>query len=378
MVKSVYCIILFNIIFSIPRYSLEEATNCISCHVNPSGGGMRNDYGSNVYALDELPLKRWQSKGDEDWNGYISDHIQIGGDFRLQLFDDGFNTKIFPMQTDVYSNIEINNIANLYIKADLGLSKNEYFILFNNILNKGWLKIGKSIPTYGLKIDDHTSFTRGGNSTSIFDGIGNIGQNDADGYDEGLFFDQKYMSIPVIIEVNTKIFKNVNLNVGIANDFCTIPTLAGGDYNGIVNYTATINYIKDFNNLNILTGISLMKESPIESISFYGGLSIEKLTILFELDQVNNYFDDDLETIASMLQINYKPIQGINLLAKYDHFDRDYNVADGSLDRRTFGFSVYPLNILEFDFQIRNYYLENMNIDINLNTEYLLQIHTWF
>ena len=74
--------IFISALFSLPIYSLQQATNCISCHVNPTGGGMRNDYGSNVYSLDELPLERWIEKGDEDWDGYISDHFQIGGDFR--------------------------------------------------------------------------------------------------------------------------------------------------------------------------------------------------------------------------------------------------------------------------------------------------------
>ena len=128
-------LILLHIIFPLPRYALQEVTNCISCHVNPSGGGMRNDYGSNVYSLDELPLERWMAKGDEDWDGTITDHIQLGGDFRIQLFDDGIETSVFPMQADLYANINTNKNASLYIKMDLsGQLHNEYFVLFN-VLN---------------------------------------------------------------------------------------------------------------------------------------------------------------------------------------------------------------------------------------------------
>ena len=50
-------IFLCSLIFALPRYSLEEATSCMACHVNPTGSGMRNDYGSNIYSLDNLPLK---------------------------------------------------------------------------------------------------------------------------------------------------------------------------------------------------------------------------------------------------------------------------------------------------------------------------------
>ena len=57
--KSVFILLILNFLFALPRYSIETASSCLNCHVNPSGGGMRNDYGSNVYSVDELPLKRW-------------------------------------------------------------------------------------------------------------------------------------------------------------------------------------------------------------------------------------------------------------------------------------------------------------------------------
>ena len=105
---------LFNcFLFSLPVYSVQEATNCMSCHVNPTGGGMRNDYGSNVYALDVLPLERWIDKGKDDWDGYLTEHIQIGGDFRIQMFNNGDSTKVFPMQADIYTNVKINKIPDL-------------------------------------------------------------------------------------------------------------------------------------------------------------------------------------------------------------------------------------------------------------------------
>ena len=45
---------------------------------------------------------------------------------------------------------------------------NEYFLLFNKLPNKSWMKIGNSNPTYGLMIDDHTSFIKSGNKNSLY------------------------------------------------------------------------------------------------------------------------------------------------------------------------------------------------------------------
>ena len=112
MIKYFNILFLLGLVFSLPRYSLQEATSCMSCHINPSGSGMRNDYGSNIYSLEELPLERYVSSGDEDWDGYINDNIQIGGDFRIQAFKDGNETKLFPMQADIYANVDVNKKAN--------------------------------------------------------------------------------------------------------------------------------------------------------------------------------------------------------------------------------------------------------------------------
>ena len=54
----------FNFTFALPRFAVQNGTSCIACHVNPTGSGLRNDYGSNVVALEELPLERWLDKGN--------------------------------------------------------------------------------------------------------------------------------------------------------------------------------------------------------------------------------------------------------------------------------------------------------------------------
>ena len=97
--KFIFIILILELSFALPRYSIESGISCISCHINPNGGGMRNDYGSNIFSIDELPLKRLIKNADDMWDGYITDNLQIGGDFRIQLYDDGSDSKIFPMQS---------------------------------------------------------------------------------------------------------------------------------------------------------------------------------------------------------------------------------------------------------------------------------------
>ena len=127
--------------YALPRFAVQNGSSCIACHVNPAGSGLRNDYGTNVVALEELPLERWLDKGNEDWDGYISDHLQVGGDFRLQgvQYNDSDSTRksaFFPMQADIYSYLKLNNNASIFTKIGVRGSSRlsaEYWALVNNL-----------------------------------------------------------------------------------------------------------------------------------------------------------------------------------------------------------------------------------------------------
>ena len=115
---------------------------------------MRNSYGNDIVALEELPMKRWIEKGDENWDGYITDQLYVGGDFRIQGIqynksNSSRKTAFFPMQADIYSNLKLNENAELFTKVGIMGRDNisiEYWTLLKNLTYYIWLKIGKSLP----------------------------------------------------------------------------------------------------------------------------------------------------------------------------------------------------------------------------------------
>ena len=123
--------IFISIVFALPSYAIEESSGCINCHVNPTGGGMRNDYGSNIYSLDELSIRKWINNDEKKFDGFIKDNIQIGGEFRIQSYR-GQDHSIFPMQIDLYSNIEFNNNISMFMRYG---SELELYMLLNNFCN---------------------------------------------------------------------------------------------------------------------------------------------------------------------------------------------------------------------------------------------------
>jgi len=355
LVNLILFIIPLSLIFSLPSYAIEQNSNCINCHVNPTGGLMRNDYGSNIYSLDELSIRKWITE-DKKFDGFISDNIQIGGEFRIQSYKGRKPTSIFPMQIDLYSNVDFDNNISLFLKYG---AKQELYLLLDDYNNVDWIKIGKTIPDYGLKLDDHTSFIRGGNSSNTFVYSGSI--------DQGLIFDYAAeYDDPILIEMGLKINKNISLTSSISN--------------GIVNdneNNITISIKSKSSSIygNLLFGSSLMKEKDFKMLGIFGGFAKNKLTLSFEFDKAYNWIEN-FKSMATYMELIYKPIQGVHLTAKYDYFDKDISVLDGSTERYSFGVNFFPINMLELKFQIREY--ELFSIDTNINTEYLVQLHTWF
>lgn len=64
-----------------PYFAVREGLKCVACHVNPSGGGMRNAYG-NSWAQTALPARRIDVPGVDAWTGAINRFIAVGGNLR--------------------------------------------------------------------------------------------------------------------------------------------------------------------------------------------------------------------------------------------------------------------------------------------------------
>ena len=141
-IKYFVLVIIINTLFGLPRFALEQGASCVSCHVNTTCGGISNDYGSNVYNLDELTVRKWISKGDEDWDGYVTYNIHLGGEFRSLSFEGNSESATFPMQADIYTKIDINKDVDFYFELPIGSWNNyDMFLLFNELPNNTWIKI---------------------------------------------------------------------------------------------------------------------------------------------------------------------------------------------------------------------------------------------
>ncbi len=353
--------------FALPRFAVQNGASCMACHVNPTGSGLRNDYGSNVVALEELPFKKWQSKGDEDWDGTIGDHLQVGGDFRMQgiQFNDSDTTRksaVFPMQAEVYAFIKLHENAGVFYKlsADKN-SKTEYWGLFNVLPKNGWIRVGQTLPNYGIRLDDHTSFVRYGNISKTI-----VGLDSQEGFQ--LFWSKKSSL--------------VEFGLPFGNGF--LLTASGGtplneksvNYDEIKNFTSQLYFARSFEKFSPMFSLNFMKEEEFTLMGVAGGLSFSKFTWTFELDKAEDLIPGS-NSYAYYEELAWEIKQGVHLIAKYDFFDPDEKWLTGAISRYTLGVELFPLNILEIKIQARLSEVDKVGFT-QMDPEYLVQIHTWF
>src|SRR5436190_9434311 len=108
-------------LYSYPKFAAYTGGKCQGCHVNPTGGGMRGQWGV-MYSKENLFMKPFsKANNTTDIDPQISKGIRIGGDMRMAFFDDevgegqpNFNT-FFQMQADLYINAQVNKYIGVTI-----------------------------------------------------------------------------------------------------------------------------------------------------------------------------------------------------------------------------------------------------------------------
>ncbi len=162
--------------FAYPKFAAYTGEKCQSCHINPTGGGIRNTYGLK-YSKDNLYMKPFEkAQKTMEMNPMITKGLQIGADMRMIFINDetgegspNFNT-FFQMQADLYVNAQINKYLNLvlnpglYIPNTFGSSplatKSEIYGMVSGLPAEFYIKAGRFIPNWGTKIPEHRAYNR--------------------------------------------------------------------------------------------------------------------------------------------------------------------------------------------------------------------------
>ncbi|MFQ5453141.1 MAG: hypothetical protein ACE5D6_03025 [Candidatus Zixiibacteriota bacterium] len=302
-------------VISFPRLSVEHGVNCINCHINPTGGGMRNEFGNYSVALNELCLPQTKKHFIKRYKQpRLSESVLFGFDTRHLVFDD---LRVFRMQTDIFLNVEpLKNIFYHIRFWENGISEHYALLYFNK--KKYFVKAGRFYPSFGLRNADHKAFNRErtGHGSNVY----------LDGLSAG-----------------------AEINGGIITAEIFNPNQRG--VYGLHMFKGS--YI---GNMGYLLGASLRLSEEINGSNgtfphvkaVFGGLSYDRFTLMGELD-LEGQSNDTLITYANLTtRIEY----GLYIITEYNFFDGNRHLSEGVDELVRFSIELYPMPF----FQLRPSY----------------------
>jgi len=316
---------------ALPRFASRNGAKCQSCHINPTGGAMRQPNGVQ-YGREQLPVPTWSKEYVlEDFSNVITNVLGVGADFRTLYFSRqvpgaAARSGFYQMQGDLYLNLRIAKKVNFFLKKGLR-NGFEAYGLFNILPASGHVKVGKFLPNYGTRIDDHTAYIR--QVTGMSPEQGRV--------------------------------ERTGLEAAVSpGPF----TLTGGIYNADEGDLPPTSSSKAF--LGRLEGMFtlapelflglggnvLTKKVAGVTSTFYGGMgsfSWGGLTLFGEVDLVKYKYPvgATISGLVTYIEADYVVTPGLDLKLAYDFHDFDLDYKTGTIARYSIGLEFFPLSGVE-------------------------------
>lgn len=146
-----------------PYLAVREGIPCGSCHVNPTGGGLRTAFG-NAYAQQQLPATPLPSQAPA-WSGSLHERLALGANARVAARQTEFDDR------DDNLNFGVDRVS-LYLGADLGratLYLDQQVAPGGSLNREAWAKLeagnwyvkaGRMFLPFGWRLEDDTAFVR--------------------------------------------------------------------------------------------------------------------------------------------------------------------------------------------------------------------------
>ena len=374
-----------------PYMAVRYGYKCSQCHVNPTGGGQRNRFGT-IFSQTELPrftlsandLRSWTGlgsspdddgvdAGDEDsmsddgsslfestfWSGRVTRHVSVGGDVRVR------NRTVIRNRAESKSNSFDLNEANLYASLELfndafvlyldetvapgGASSREAFAMLRGPWNS-YAKAGRMMLPFGMRIQDDAAFIR--EVTGFNFGVQDVGVEL--GMEPGPF----------------------SLHVAVSNG-----TQGSSDDNKDKQVTALGAFVQRHWRIG---AHGTWNNTPAGKRIAYGaftGIHFWRLSLLGEIDHIID--DIDVATGESTIHrlllygaVNYHATDGVNLRISYDYADPTTASGD-SFVRLSGGVEFFPVQFVQLSSYLR--YRDEVETSLR-DDEFTLdfEIHVFF
>ena len=332
------CILISFSIKAEPYLAIKNNLQCAACHVNPNGGGLRNDFG-RIYGQNLLPAKA--SGYDSTKLARLTQYLSIGADSRFnanfeKTDQEAENTsKGFEVSSaQLYLNIQIPNSGlSFYIDQQVapGSAINrEALVMYqfkkNDLFDGSYIKAGKLFLPYGLRIEDDSAFIRQATGMNF------------DNSDNGVEYGINH--------------QNTSANFYVSNG-----TSQSSNNDDSLLYGMRVEHL--FSKFRLGASAVLNDgEQQVQMLNLYGGSTWRDFTFLAEVDYItieraNSVNQQDISQLATLAEVNYQWRQGWNLKLTAEYFDPDQDVNEDEQTRFSFITEYTPISNVQLRLGLR-------------------------
>ena len=350
-----------------PYLAVRTGLKCGVCHVNPTGGGKRTEFGS-AYSQTALAAERLDPATGKAvpegaasdvavWTGKLNDHFAIGSDLRANLsgtrVPNSPSTVAFdPTRAQLYLEVKpIVDRLTIYLDervAPGSATNRETYAMLWTADRSAYLKAGRMFVPFGLRIEDDGAFIRQATGTTF--------NSSDDGIEGGLELGAWSINVSVTNGAGGGTETNRGKMISSLATFVQPAWRVGASYSANYNGTADRRMESVFAGLR--TGIVAWLASGI-------------------------YVTDDgtptgrLTQWATLLEGNVEVAKGHNLKLTYEYYDPNSDVKEDQRERYSVVWEYMPIQFTQFRLGAR----KNNGIPQNNAqnaTEFFLQWHAFF
>lgn len=319
-----------------PYFAVRYGLKCQSCHVNPTGGGLRTDFG-DVFAQTQLPARHLGQRGL--WTGEVAKWLRVGGNFRYDAtFTQTPGSKtadhLQMQQGRLYAEAEpIPNRLIFYVDEQVtpgpGAPINrEAYALFWSASHDWYLKAGRMYLPFGFRFQDQTAFVYDVSSITMY------------APDNGLEFGW------------LRGHWDTQLTVSQGTAAGSLPSTSGKEYGLQASYVESAWRV----------GVAAHDDdSPFarrKIFGVFGGFRTGPVDWLAQVDSVENEYAPvrGVTQAALLLEGDWLIAAGNNLKLTLERFDPDRDVNDNGETRWSLVYELAPVQFLQLRAGVRDYY----------------------
>lgn len=334
MAMALICLIAGGWAHAEPYFAVREGLKCVACHVNPTGGGLRNAFGA-AWGQTSLPANTIDLGKNDMWTGSVSRYLSIGTNLRATASYTDTPHQKSTSDFDIEEGrlyVELAAIPDRFsIYFDQRIAPNgsinmEAYGRYWSAGHTWYVKAGQLYLPYGLRLEDDSAFIRQ---------VSGINMTTPDrGVEAG-----------------------VELGPWSAQLAVSNGTAGAAEVDNGKQVSARAEFIQSRWRAGISLNSNNADAGDRQLGGIFAGLRTGPISWLAEADYIKDkgFPEGERKQVVGLLEGNWLIAKGHNLKVTAEHFEPDRDVDEDERARYSVVYEFTPIQFLQLRFGARVY-----------------------